>query len=282
MHRLLSLFAAAAIVAGAIPAAQAIEGGTLRVVTEGGFPPWNLTAPSGEIVGFDVDVIDVICAELQVECAIEAQTFDAMIPALNDGRYDVIIDALGITAARMEVIDFTVPYAGLCYSFASVTPAVKEALPAEERIEMLTGENLGEVMDMYSTAFEGATIGTLASGTSTRFVNAHLSDVSSRPYRTPAARDLDLKAGRVDVVFASKDSLLALKERENIDALELVGPCLRGDLLGSGGVGIGLRKGDAELKARLDAVIGTLVENGTIRTLSEQHFGIDMSPVGLD
>lgn len=281
MRRLFGMFAATTLAVGMIATANAQEG-TLRVVTEGGFPPWNLTDPSGKVVGFDIDVVNAICAELKVTCTFESQTFDAMIPAVNDGKYDLIVDALGITDARKEVIDFTVPYAGLCYSFATVTPAVKERLPFEDRIEFLTDANLQQVMDTYRAAFEGATIGTLASGTSTRFIAKNLADVSASPYKTPAARNLDLKAGRVDVVFASKDSLLALKKNEDIADLDLVGPCLRGDLLGYGGVGIGIKKGNTELKVRLDPVIEKLINDGTIKTLSEQHFGIDMSPIGVD
>ena len=279
MKRILSLLAAVTFVTLGPASAQE---STLRIVTEGGFPPWNLTDASGALKGFEIDFSNALCTELKVKCTIASQAFDAMIPALNDGKFDLIVDALGITEARQKVIDFTVPYAGLCYTFASVTPSVKTKLPFEDRIMMLSDDNLAKMMKTYRDAFSGATIGTLASGTSTRFISKNLPDVSSRPYKAPAARDLDLKAGRVDIVFASKDSLLALKKSQGIDALELVGPCLRGDLLGTGGVGIGVKKGNAELKARLDPAIKKLVDNGTVKTLSEQHFGLDMSPVGLN
>ncbi|MBD9524477.1 transporter substrate-binding domain-containing protein [Ensifer sp. ENS02] len=276
-------FTWAIIAAAVLGVTQAsADEGKLKVVTEGGFPPWNLTDPSGEVKGFEIDFMKAVCGELKVECSFESQSFDAMIPALNDGKYDLIVDALGMTAARREVIDFTVPYAGLCYTFATVNASVKQKLPYEDRIEVLDEQNLEKIMSTYRDAFTGATIGTLASGTSTRFVAKNLSMLSSKPYKSPAARDLDLKAGRVDIIFASKDSVLALKKNQNIDQLQLVGPCLRGNLLGSGGVGIGVKKGNAELKMRLDPVIKKLVENGTVRKLSEQHFGIDMSPVDLD
>jgi octopine/nopaline transport system substrate-binding protein len=276
-----SSFFAAVLLVGGLSTADAAETGKLRIVTEGGFPPWNMTTPSGKLAGFDIELVDLICKQLGAECTVESQTFDAMIPAVNDGKYDAIVDALGITDARKEVLDFSIPYAGLCYSFASVTPAVKARLAAEDRIEVLTDANTPQVMERYKAAFKDATIGTLASGTSTRFVNKHLKDVGSRSYKTPAARDLDLKAGRVDVIFASKDSLVATKKNQNIEALEFVGPCLRGDLLGSGGVGIGVKKGNTALKQKLDAVLAKLVGDGTIKTLSEKHFGMDMSPVGL-
>lgn len=279
MNRLFGIYVAATLAATVQASAQESR---LNIVTEGGFPPWNLTDSSGAVKGFEIDFMNAVCAQLKVKCTVESQTFDAMIPAVNNGKYDLIVDALGITAARKEVIDFTVPYAGLCYTFASVNPSVKQKLLFEDRIEVLTDDNLPGMMATYKDAFASATIGTLASGTSTRFINKNLSAVRSSPYKTPAARDLDLKAGRVDVIFASKDSVLALKKNQDIAALELVGPCLRGDLLGSGGVGIGMKKGNAELKARLDPVIKKLIDNGTVKALSEQHFGIDMSPVGLN
>ncbi|MDW9359038.1 transporter substrate-binding domain-containing protein (plasmid) [Sinorhizobium meliloti] len=266
----------------ALATSASAQSGELRVVTEGGFPPWNLTDPSGAVKGFEIDFMNAVCSELKVRCTFATQSFDAMIPAINDGKFDVIVDALGITAARKEVVDFTAPYAGLCYSFASVNSDVKKRLPTEDRIEVLTDANLETNMARFRDAFEGAKIGTLASGTSTRFVAKNLPSVSTNTYKTSAARDLDLKAGRVDILLASKDNLLALKRTESIPELELVGPCLRGDLFGTGGVGIGLKKGNAELKAKLDPVIKKLVDKGTVKKLSEQHFGIDMSPVGLN
>ncbi|MDW9912364.1 transporter substrate-binding domain-containing protein [Sinorhizobium meliloti] len=257
------------------------QDGELRVVTEGGFAPWNLTDPSGAVKGFEIDFMNAVCGELKMKCTLTAQAFDAMIPAVNDGKFDAIVDALGITAARKEVIDFSTPYAGLCYSFASVNADVKKKLPFEDRIEMLTNANLEANMARFKTAFEGAKVGTLASGTSTRFIAKNLAGVATSPYKTPAARNLDLKAGRVDILLASKDNLLALKKSDNMTDLELVGPCLRGDLFGSGAVAVGLKKGNTELKNKLDPAIKKLVDNGTVKKLSEQHFGIDMSPVGL-
>lgn len=84
------------------------------IATEGSFTPWNKTNPDGSVGGFEIDLMKNLCDRMKVSCTFAAQSFDAMIPALNDGKYDALIDALGITPARQEVIAFWKPYASLC------------------------------------------------------------------------------------------------------------------------------------------------------------------------
>ncbi|MGE0163321.1 MAG: transporter substrate-binding domain-containing protein [Dongiaceae bacterium] len=273
------------LVAGTLAIGFASEGFAqsegLKVLIGGAFPPWSYTEPSGEIKGFDVDFQTQLCEGLGVQCTIDSLAFDASIPALDAGKYDMIIDALGVTEARKQIIDFSVPYAAFCYSFASVNSNIKAALPMQDEIMNLDDGDVESALRPFVDAFQGATIGTQTSGTSTRFVAAHLAGITTKAYQAPEDRNLDLKAGRIDVIFASKDSLLALKQKENIDTLELIGPCLRGDLLGSGAVAVGLKKGNTELKEKINPIIEKLVANGTISDMSVKYFGIDMSPVGL-
>ncbi|MBX4299038.1 transporter substrate-binding domain-containing protein, partial [Mycobacterium tuberculosis] len=71
------------------------------------YPPFESTAPSGEIVGFDVDLTKEICKRINVKCVWVAQDLDGIIPALKAKKYDVIVSSLTVTDKRREQIDFS-------------------------------------------------------------------------------------------------------------------------------------------------------------------------------
>jgi octopine/nopaline transport system substrate-binding protein len=252
----------------------------VQIVTEGGFVPWNLTKPDGTLGGFEIDLANDLCGRMKVKCTISAQSFDSMIPALNAGKYDAIMDDLAITAKREEVIAFSVPYAALCYTFGTLKGSeLAKALPAEDRVISLNDEaTSSKALDVIKPALKDKTIGTLSSGTSVAFVDTYLKGVPlMRQYKTPESRDLDLIAGRVDFIVGSKDALLGTAKKPGNENLVLVGPCFAGGVVGKGS-GVGLRKADVALKAMFDKAIREAQADGTIKRLSEATFGMDVTP----
>ncbi|MCP3461049.1 transporter substrate-binding domain-containing protein [Bradyrhizobium sp. CCGUVB23] len=252
----------------------------VRIVTEGGFLPWNYTKPDGTLAGFEIELANDLCRRMQVKCTITAQSFDSLIPALNAGKFDAIIDDVAITAKREEVIAFSRPYASLCYTFATSSDSdLASKLQADDRIIPLANEAaVASALEPLKTAFKDKTLGTLSAGTSVAFVEAYLKGVAqTRQYKTPEARDLDLVSGRVDVIVGSKDALLAASAQQGKDSMKIVGPCFQGGVVGKG-AGIGLRKQDADLKAMFDKAIAEALEDGTIKKLSMPIFGMDVTP----
>jgi octopine/nopaline transport system substrate-binding protein len=252
----------------------------LRIVTEGGFLPWNYTKPDGSLAGFEIDLTNDLCRRMQVKCTITPQSFDSMIPALNAGKFDAIIDDVAITPKREEVIAFSRPYASLCYTFATFSGSdIASKLQADERIISLADEPaVTSALEPLRAAFKDKTIGTLAAGTSVAFVDAYLKGVTlMRQYKTPEARDLDLVSGRLDVIVGSKDALMAASAKQGKDSMKIVGPCFQGGVVGKG-AGVGLRKQDADLKAMFDKAIAEAQQDGTIKRLSIPVFGMDVTP----
>ena len=252
----------------------------VRIVTEGGFLPWNYTKPDGTLAGFEIDLANDLCRRMQVKCTIAAQSFDSMIPALNAGKFDAIIDDVAITPKREEVIAFSRPYASLCYTFATFSGSdIASKLQADERIISLADEPaVMSALEPLKAAFKDKTIGTLSAGTSVAFVDTYLKGVVlMRQYKTPEARDLDLVSGRLDVIVGSKDALMAAAAKQGKDSMKIVGPCFQGGVVGKG-AGVGLRKQDTDLKAMFDKAIAEAQQDGTIRRLSIPVFGMDVTP----
>ena len=82
----------------------------IRVGTEGAYEPWNYTNAAGELVGAELDLARDLCARMNADCEFIQQDWDGIIPALVQGKYDVIMAGMSITEERMKTISFSSAY----------------------------------------------------------------------------------------------------------------------------------------------------------------------------
>ncbi|QEE35107.1 transporter substrate-binding domain-containing protein [Octadecabacter sp. SW4] len=85
---------------------------TLRIGTEAGFAPYIMATGSGELMGFDKDMGDEICARLRADCEWVTVQWDGIIDGLLVGDYDMIIGGMAASAARAQRVDFSRGYLG--------------------------------------------------------------------------------------------------------------------------------------------------------------------------
>lgn len=98
---------AAVLAAGVIDDVKAA--GVVRVGL-GTFVPWAFPNKDGELIGFEVDVANKLAEDLGVKLELVPTAWDAIIPSLVSGQYDLIIGGLTITDERAKTVDFTIPY----------------------------------------------------------------------------------------------------------------------------------------------------------------------------
>ena len=116
------------------------------------------------------------------------------------------------------------------------------------------------------------------STTHATFADKHLKDVATvKEYKTTDERDLDLKAGRIDLILDDLTAVQAMLAKPDAKDLALVGPEFNGGDFGVG-VGMGLRKADADLVAIFDKELAAAKADGTIKKLSLKWFKIDATP----
>jgi octopine/nopaline transport system substrate-binding protein len=280
MKNTMNLLAAAAVIATSFAGAAMAEVKKVTIATEGAFAPYNLTRADGTLDGYDVELGMHLCGQMKIECTFVAQPFDSSIPALNAGKFDAIMSGMSRTAKRAEVIDFSEAYGRLPQAFATLsTNSLANLEYTGETFSLATNmEGAQKVVDDVRADFKGKVAGVAVSTIAGALVKNFLSDdVSIREYKTADEHDLDLKAGRVDFIVSSLAYLNALKEKPGYENVKIVGPQFQGGLLGPG-IGIGFRKGETELKDMFDKAIAEAIADGTIKSLSEKWFNIDITP----
>ncbi|MDR6666036.1 transporter substrate-binding domain-containing protein [Rhizobium sp. 1399] len=279
--RVLTATSAAAIIATAgIAHAEDKKWTTVTIATEGAFKPYNFTKPDGSLDGYEIELTKYLCDHMKVECKIVVQNFDGMIPALNAGKFDAIISGMSATAKREEVIAFSDSYGSTGQAFATSKTGDLANLPEKGQVFSLASDEAGAAAEIekIKPALQGKTIGVQTASTAATFVDKYLKGiVDVREYKTTEEHDLDLKAGRVDIVMASMAYLTTASEKPGNEDMTTTGPRFQGGLLGRGS-SVGLRKSDTELKAMFNDAIAAAKADGTIKTLSEKWFGFDVTP----
>ena len=277
---LMAAFSVAVACAAVVAQADEKKWTKITIASEGAFAPYNFTKPDGSLDGYEIDLAKYLCAHMKVECTIVAQGFDGMIPALNAGKFDAIMAAMSATEKRREVIDFSNSYGNTGQTFAALDDSPLAALPLKGQVFSLTSDPEGakRAVEQLKPLFKGKTMGVQSATIAARFVDEYLKGVVQvREYKTAEQHDLDLKAGRVDLVMASTGYLMTSIKKPGNSDIVITGPRFLGGFLGAGS-SVGLRKSDPELKAMFNEAIEAAKADGTIKRLSEKWFGFDLTP----
>ena len=156
----------------------------LRVGLNPAYEPFESKTATGEIVGFDVDIANALCAQIQRKCVFVESEWDSIIPGLQAKKYDVIISSMSITPERARVVDFTNRY----YKTPSAIVVKK-----------------GTKYD-GPASLKGMKIGVLKGSTQEKWALGELkpAGVNVVPYQSQNQVYLDIKAGRLDGTVADK------------------------------------------------------------------------------
>ncbi len=90
--------------------AQDLGGQVLKIGSDTTYPPLETVDENGNIVGFDVDVMNAICAKINCTPEFVTTAWDGIFAALAQGEFDMVVSGVSITAERDEIVDFSEPY----------------------------------------------------------------------------------------------------------------------------------------------------------------------------
>ncbi len=223
------------------------------------YPPFESMSPSGQFVGFDIDLGKAICADLKVKCVFVSQGFDGIIPALEARKFDAILSSMTVTPARSQQIDFS-------------------SEMYNEPTSLIAKKSSGLVPTVAS--LKGKTVGVESGTIQETYANTYWKPNGVNVVSYPGQDQVyaDLLSGRLDASL--QDSVEAdygfLKTPKGAD-FGLAGNVTDDpkDVLGSY-IAIGIRKDEPELKAKIDKAIATIIANGTYKKIESKYFNFDV------
>ncbi len=257
---------------------------SIRIGTEGAYPPWNNLNSAGELEGAEIDFGNEACSRMGVECEWVTQDWDGIIPALLNGKYDIIIAGMSITEERKQKVNFTNGYmndgarfwtlkdSGLAnLSVAKFTGGINKV-----NMNNAGGKELAAVGQLIA-AFEGKTICVQSSTTHANFATQYMSGSSEvKFYQTVDDHNLDLIAGRCDAVLSDVASAIDFMETDQGSDAAFTGPTFSGGPWGDG-VGGAVRKEDTDILDMWNKAIAEMAADGTTAEITKKWFGRDMS-----
>ena len=231
------------LILAAMTATGAYAQDTLRMGSEGAYPPYNfINDTTGELDGFERELGDAICARASLTCEWVINDWDTIIPNLVSGTYDTIMAGMSITEARKEVISFTQNY----------------LLPEASAFIGLAGTE------------ESVSTGGVIAAQSNTIQAGYIAETGANllEFATPDETIAAMRNGEADAVLADKAFLVPYVTDSNGELVFIGEDVLLGD-----GIGIGLRQSDTELAAKLDAVITEMKADGSLNAMITKWFG---------
>lgn len=213
---------------------------TVRMGTEGAYPPYNFINDAGEVDGFERELGDKLCEMAALTCEWVTTDWDGIIPNLQSGNFDTIIAGMSITAERAEVINFTQNY---------IPPAASAYMALDAGADVKTG-------------VIAAQTGTIQAG------HVQESGATLVEFATPDETVAAVRNGEADAVFADKDYLAPILAESNGQFVWAGEEVQLGD-----GVGLGLRKSDTDLRDKFNAGITSMKADGSLNELIKKWFG---------
>lgn len=215
---------------------------TVRMGTEGAYPPYNFINDNGEIDGLERELGDELCRRVQLTCVWVNNDWDSIIPNLVSGNYDTIMAGMTITSEREEVISFTQNY---------VLPTASAFVALSKDVDPLSG-----IVAVQANTVEAAYVAE---------AGAQIVE-----FATPDEAMSAVRNGEADSTFADKGFLEPIISASSGE-LSWIGDEVR---IGKG-IGIGLRQSDNELKDALNAAIASMKADGSLNALLVKWLGQD-------
>lgn len=248
-RRIVFAAAAAVLMAGTAPAMADLKFG----VAAEPYPPYSSKDASGKWVGWEIDLMNALCAQMNEKCELVEVAWDGIIPALTSKQIDVIWSSMSITEERKKTIDFSNWY----YD----TPSV------------LIGAKTGD-MDITPDHLKGKILGAQVSTTHERYAQKYFgaAGVEIKTYATQDEANNDLAAGRLDYVQADSTALDAfLKSSQGTECCELKAIVPEDIEIFGPGAGAGIRKEDAAIKDKINAALAELATQGKFTEITRNY-----------
>jgi|TARA_B110000196_G_C21082708_1_gene633328 octopine/nopaline transport system substrate-binding protein len=253
---------------------------TIRIGTEGAYPPWNNLNAAGELEGAEIDFGNEACKRMGVDCEWITQDWDGIIPALLNGKYDIIIAGMSITEERKEKVNFTNGYMTDGARFAVLKGSGLENLEVAGMDKVNLNDAGGKeqaAIGQLIAAMNGKTVCVQSATIHQNFLDKHMAGaVEVKLYSDVDTTNLDLIAGRCDAILADVGSTIDYMATDVGTNVAFTGPTFSGGVFGDG-VGGAVKKEDFFILDMWNKVIAEMLADGSLSDITKEHFGRDIS-----
>lgn len=224
----------------------------VKVGTEGTYPPFTFhdTKNDNVLTGFDVELAREVFKRAGIETVEFVEgPWDGLIAGVDAGRYDVVVNQVGITPERQEKFDFSEPYIA-----APMVVIVREDNTDITKLDDIKGKKAAQTL-------------TSNFGKKATELGAEIVSVDG------FAQSIDLlMSKRADVTLNDRLSFLDFKKQKPDAPVKIAAST--DDAVPSG---ILVKKGNPELVAAINKALEEIKADGTYAKISEQFFGVDVS-----
>ena len=214
------------------------------------YAPFTSKDTSGKWIGWEIDFMNALCADIGEKCSVEEVAWDGIIPALQAKKFDAIMSSMSINEERKKVIKFSDMY----YNSAPV----------------LIGAKNGD-KDFSPEHLKGKIVGVQVSTIHAAYAKKYFEPkgVTLKTYETQDQVNADLAAGRLDYTLADGVTLDDFLKSDQGGCCETKGAVPYDVEIFGVGVGFGLRQDEGDLQAKFNKGIADLAKAGTFTKITE-------------
>ena len=221
------------------------KAGKLTVASSPDFPPFESLGENGEVVGIEIDILNLICAELGVELDLQQIDFDSVLPGVQAGKYDAGASGISVTPDREENTLFSIPY---CMAAQAIVVLKDSAITCKDDLE-------------------GKTISVQTATTAEEFCMAAGYTVNA--YTANADAQEALISGKVDawvIDDLTAAEMVKLYNEENGETLVVLSEAMTTEPYA-----FAFMKGSDDLANAISEIINKLVADGTIAEIFAKY-----------
>ena len=255
MKKIIALVLALVMVAACLTACGGAKGATLKNVQKAGklviatspdFPPFE-SLEGGEVVGIEIDIMELICAELGVELEVVQMDFDSVLIGIQAAKYDCAVSGITVTAERQKNMLFTDPY----YNAAQVI-VVNEGSAIVGKADLA-----GKVVSVQT--------GTTAES------GCQDEGIDIQAFAANADAKTALTTGKVDAWVV--DNLTAIQMVEEGDGLVILEEKMTEEPYA-----FAFAMGSEDLVAAINTALAKLIADGTVESIFDSYGEVYMKP----
>ncbi len=221
------------------------------------YAPFEFQDQDGKTVGFDIDIINALCAELSQPCQLQGHPFNEIIDKVSEGTLDIGISALDITEERQEKVIFTEPYFQTSAQYIGWKNHIKT------------------IKDL-----KGKTVGVQGSTSLQRYLHS-LRTMKIIAYDNNPEAIFGLSSGKVEAIF-SDEAMIQVYLQRDIDNARLLNREPNMNIIGNpvnderyfGELGIAVSPDNTQLRDQMNSALKKIKEDGSYQKIYDKWFNL--------